>query len=211
MKDMIFVNDITAGRFIHFGTMAASLVSLFTIFSIALDRYMLTVHPFTHRVLVNGRRIAICIASIWLISLYYLIKASICGLHIVDSTMYFMIFTVIASLTGLIYLVTFFALRKQGRDISQNGQCRNRALQKKFFKTIAIVAFIQIFTNVPTTVAGSISTLSHGPRDVSRYGIAAVILYQILGLNFVVNPFLYIWRLKNYRRTFCLVFCRKPD
>ena len=43
-------------------------VSLLSIFSTAIYRYMLTVHPFKHRVLLNGRRIAIWIVSIWRLS-----------------------------------------------------------------------------------------------------------------------------------------------
>jgi hypothetical protein len=46
----------------------AMLVSLLSVFSIAIDRYVLTVHPFKHRVLLNGRRIAIWILSLWLLS-----------------------------------------------------------------------------------------------------------------------------------------------
>ena len=58
---------------------AVAWVSLFSIFSIAIDRYMLTVHPFTHRVLLNERRIAIWIALIWLFSLSLLAKSFVFG------------------------------------------------------------------------------------------------------------------------------------
>ena len=67
----------------------ALLASLFSIISIALDRYMLTVHPFKHRVLSTGKRVAIWIVSIWLLCLCPLLKGLIVGPDkLTDSTVY---------------------------------------------------------------------------------------------------------------------------
>jgi hypothetical protein len=211
MRDMIFVNNLEVTTFLEYAATTATLISVFSLFSVALDRYVLTVHPFTHRSLLNGRKIAVWIVSIWLLSSYYLIKGSIFGLHKVDGIIYLMIYIIVPSLSRLIYLVTFFALRKQGRDISQHGQFRNRTLQQEFLKTIIVVAFIQFFTLVPTTIAALISVVTDSPsgRLDGDSTIVRVISYQVYFLNFAINPFLYIWRLKNYRRTFCLVVCRK--
>ena len=205
MTDMIFVDKFFT---IFMCTSAtAALVSLFSIFSIAVDRYVLTVHPFIHRVHVNGRRIAIWIVLVWVLSLYFAIKVSIFGPSNTDAIIYFTIFITFASLTGLIYLVTFFSLRKQQRNITQHcRQGRNQTLQQEFLKTIIIVAFIQIFTLLPTTIAGLINILLILDADSS---IVGKILYQLYLLNFAINPCVYMWRLKNYRRTFCLVVNRK--
>ena len=186
---------------------AVAWVSLFSIFLIAIDRYMLTVHPFTHRVLLNERRIAIWIASNWLFSLSLLAKSFVFDNEKVHSIIFHTIFITFAVLTGLIYLITYFSLRKQGRDISQQRDSRNQSLQKDFLKTITIVAFIQILTLVPENIRG----LMHGLSLGGDSSFTEVILFQIYCLNFAINPFLYFWRLKNYRRTFCLVICRKAQ
>ena len=112
-------------------------------------------------------------------------------------------FIIIVVITSLIYVLIYFSLRKQRRDISQQKSSRNRALQEEFVKTIMIVAFIQIFTLVPTSVHG----LIHGwSRDSS---VINLIFFEMYFINFAINPFLYIWRLKNYRETFRLILCRK--
>ena len=184
----------------------ASSASLFSIFSIAIDLYILTVHPFKHRILLNGTKVAIWILSIWVLSLLYFIKDFVFGLHRLDFIILLSILIAVALLTALIYLVTFFSLRKQGRNITRHGrQGRNQILQQEFLKTIIIVAFIQIFTLLPTTIAGLISMLLFLEADTS---IIVKILYQLYVLNFAINPYLYMWRLKNYRRTFSLVFCK---
>jgi ABC-type Fe3+ transport system permease subunit len=178
-------------------------VSLLSIFSIAIDRYVLTVHPFKHRVLLNGRRIAIWIVSIWLLSLCLLVKYLAFGLNQMDNKIYDAIFIIIAVVSSLIYVLIYFSLRRQQRDISQQSRSRNRALQEEFVKTIMIVAFIQIFTLVPTSVHGLIYGWS---RDSS---VVNLIFFEMYFVNFAINPFLYIWRLKNYRKTFRLILCRK--
>ena len=131
-------------------------VSLLSIFSIAIDRYMLTVHPFKHRVLLNGRRIAIWIVSIWLLSLCPLVKYLAFGVNQMDGKIHDATFIIIVVVTSLIYVLIYFSLRRLQRHIFQQSRSRNRALQEAFVKTIMIVAFIQIFTLVPTSVHGLI-------------------------------------------------------
>ena len=180
-------------------------VSLFSVFSIAIDRYMLTVHPFTHRVFLNGRRIAVWITSIWLQGFCHLAIEFTFGQNSVKKKVFNSTFITVALLTGLIYLITFVSLKKQEKNISQRNQCQSRSIQREFLKTIIMVALIQIFTIVPP----SVGSLTNSFSRVGAVTIWDVIFLQMYSLNFAINPFLYIWRLKNYRRTFCLLFCSK--
>ena len=66
-----------------------------------------------------------------------------------------------------------------------------------------MLAVNQIFTLVPT----SGYCLIHGRSDDSP--VVNVIFFEMHLINFAINPFLYIWRLKNYRETFRLILCRK--
>ena len=168
------------------------MVSLFSIFSISIDRCMLTVHPFAHRVYLNGKRIAIWITLIWLVSFCHLVKEITYGPNKVDAK---------------IYLITYVTLRMQKKYFSQQSQCQNRALQQQFLKTIIIVALIEIFTIVPPSVGGLVNFFSRGGDST----VENAVFFQMYCLNFAINPFLYIWRLKNYRLTFCLVICRKAQ
>ena len=134
----------------HIGR-TAMFASLLSIFSTAIDRYILTVNPFKHRALLNGRRIAIWIVSIWLLSFSLLVKYLAFGVNQLDHKINDATFIIIAVITSLIYVSIYFSLRKQRRDISQQNHSGNRALQEEFVKTIMIVGFIQIFTLVPTS------------------------------------------------------------
>ena len=152
--------------------------SLLSIFSIAIDRYMLTVHPFKHRVLLNGRRIAIWIVSIWLLSLCPLVKYLAFGVNQMDGKIYDAIFIIIAVVTSLIYVLIYFSLRRQQRHISQQSRLRNRALQEAFVKTIMIVAFIQFFTLVPKSVYALIYRWS------DDFSVVYLIFFEMYLINF---------------------------
>ena len=187
----------------------AMMVSLFSIFSIAIDRYLLTVHPFKHRILLNRRKIAICIASIWLSCLCLLVEELIFNLdESADYKIYHIIFIIVASVTFCIYAVTYFSLKRQGREISQQqSQSQSRVLQEAFLKTIMIVTFIQISTLFPACIDGLYDGWSVSTGDLDECPIGGLILFLMYCLNFSMNPLLYIWRLKNYRQTFSIIFC----
>ena len=109
-------------------TRTAMFVSLLSIFSIAIDRYILTVHPFRHRVFLNGRRIAICIVSIWFLSFsLFMVKYLAFGVNQMDNKINDATFIIIVVITSLVYVLIYFSLRKQRRDISQQNRSRNRA------------------------------------------------------------------------------------
>ena len=186
------------------------LVSLFSIFSIAIHRYILTVHPFRHRALLNGKRIAIWISSIWLLCFCSLVKDLTFGpLYLIDRVLFNATFIVIASVTFFIYIFTYISLKKRGREISQQRtQSRNRVSEEEFLKTIIIVAFVQIITLAPTCIDRLITGWSVSYiDDIDNILMENMIFFEMYCLNFAINPFLYIWRLKNYRKTFLLLFC----
>ena len=206
---MIFIHKLSASVVMYISN-TAMLASMFSIFSIAIDRYMLTVHPFKHRVLLNGRRIAIWIFLIWLLCSCLLVAELIVGL---DQSMklliYHIIFVIIASVTSFIYVVTYFSLKKRERDISQlQSRSQNRILQETFLKTIMIVAFVQTSTIFPAVIDGIDDGWSVSRGDLDDFEIEDLIFFAMYCLNFSVNPSLYLWRLKNYRQTFRLVFCK---
>ena len=87
----------------------AMIVSLFSIISIAFDRYLLTVHPFKHRVLLNGRRIAFWNVSLWLVWSCAFVKELIYGPdNSTENIIYNTIYIIIVSVTFLIYSVVTF-------------------------------------------------------------------------------------------------------
>lgn len=184
---------------------AAVLISLFSLFSIAIDRYILTIYPFKHRVLITKRQTAIWIGSIWVISIFDMVIELIFGANEVYKQSREAVGIIIPWLTGIIYGKTYHSLRKEGRILSQQNRAQRQIhTQEKFLKTIIIVTFVQISALVPTTMYFLASGSSKESGPVIKF-----VFFQMYCLNFAINPFLYVWRLRNYRKTFRLIYCKK--
>ena len=189
-------------------------VSLATIFSIAVDRYLMVVHPFKHRYLMHGKKVVGWVGLIWLLSLCIPLKKIVFGNNTYDIQIISGLGMAITLCTGLAYAVTYFFLRQQARRLAAQDVlstvnfCHQARItkEKQFLKTIIIVSCIAVSTLLPLAV---FSTVVH-PRDSLNSASVAIlpcILVTIFYFNFVINPFIYVWRLPKYRRTFYLLYC----
>ncbi|CAB3980910.1 5-hydroxytryptamine receptor 1A [Paramuricea clavata] len=91
-------------------------LSMLTIFSIALDRYLMITYPFKHRFLMSGKKMAIWIALIWFLSAVHLVKSIVIPKEN-DVTTVRGIVLALVLFTALLYGKTYFALRKQARSM----------------------------------------------------------------------------------------------
>ena len=90
--------------------------SMLTIFSIALDRYLMITYPFKHRFLMSGKKMAIWIAFIWFLSSVHPVK-NIFIRNENDVNAKPGVGLVFILFTAVLYGKTYFALRKQARSM----------------------------------------------------------------------------------------------
>ena len=117
--------------------------------------------------------------------------------------------------SAAIYGVTYFKLRKQTRnsvfDESANTNRRvyaSRMLkEKKFLTTIIVIASIHVVCMVPFLILYQLVILP-GLLEEPLAQIIMIIRSSLFYCNFSVNPFIYVARLTNYRKTFYLLYCR---
>ena len=91
--------------------------SMTTIFSIALDRFLMITYPFKHRILMSKRRMAVWIAIIWFVSSVHAVKR-IFVTSDNDGRIKPGIGSVLIILTGILYCKTYLALRRQNKSMA---------------------------------------------------------------------------------------------
>ena len=155
-------------------------MSVFSIFAIAIDRYMITVRPFFHRAVLNGKQTSFWVVIIWIVSSVPLAKYLAYGNHSHDDVSYHVVTVAFASLSNLIYEWTYFSLRKRKHAVFSK-YLRSRDVREEFLKTITTVAFTQFVTLVPANL-GSIF-LSEGNGNVDLISISSVIFSQLYSLS----------------------------
>jgi hypothetical protein len=90
--------------------------SMLTIFSIALDRYLMITYPFKHRFLMSGGKMGIWIALIWFLSSVHPVKKIFIH-NENDVNAKPGVGSVSVLFTAVLYGKTYFALRKQARSM----------------------------------------------------------------------------------------------
>ena len=86
--------------------------SILSVFSIALDRYLMIKYPLKHRVLMSGHKMAIWIASVWFLSSVHPVKKMFITSDLDSLVPPTACFILIIS-TALLYCKTFFLWRNR--------------------------------------------------------------------------------------------------
>ena len=199
--------------------------SILTIFSIAVDRYMVTVHPFKHRIWMNGKKSALWICSNWVLCTIHPTQRAIFGYKSYDMRISSSIGFILMAISCILYAKTYRTLRKNAQMMNDNLPGRpefvkkaermsgtksafkiRQAREQKFLTTIVIIACIAFVTFLPSVVQRQVYSGSHVVIENQRGRLIQSILIAIMSVNFAANPFIYYLRLEKYRKTFKILY-----
>ena len=184
-------------------------VSLVSIASISIDRFLLVAYPIKHHILMNGKVIILWLAAIWIVSCTLPLK----GLFY-DRKNNEIIGVIIIITSVVIYACTYWKLRKQAKNIALQNSSESRAQEirilkeKKFLNTIILIACVAFLSTVPSMVFFQISESLTRWNDILVEIFIEIFMF-IFYANFAVNPIIYVIRLPNYRKTFYLLYWRR--
>ena len=187
--------------------------SLVSILSISIDRYFMVAFPIRHHVLMDGKATVLWLAAVWIVSCTLPILRVCDGLHRRDHRIQQHTFgTVVIILSVIFYVLTYYKLKKQSKNIALQNSNDSRAQKKRilkekqFLKTIVLIASFAFICIVPSMV---IFQLYYW---LGKRSSAVMMLRKLFILffytNFLVNPFIYVIRLPNYRKTFRILYCK---
>ena len=195
-----------------------AIVSCFTIASTSVDRLLMIVYPIKHRSWITNKTIAIWLSCVWLVSLFYFSKRYIISVKMnqYEDALYLGSLATLFVVTGIAYTIVCIVLKKQSRNIMEHNESnRNRAgelrllKEKRFLKTIILIALVAVFACAPGWILlylfeYKIMSLKH-----RGYLILLKMFTLFMGINFAINPLIYILRFPNYRKTFKIIYCRQ--
>ena len=191
-------------------------VSCVSIASISIDRFLMIAYPIKHRILMEGRVMILWLTVIWVGSSALPSLSLLRGHQRNDLNAVFIFRLTFIVLSAGVYSWTYRKLKTQSRNITSQNSSATRAQEirtkkeKRFLKTIIMIACIAFFSLVPTNVFFVLHAARRGESNLaSRIGeqTSLCIFYG----NFAVNPLIYVLRLPNYRKTFHLVYCRRAS
>ena len=188
--------------------------SCVSIASISIDRFIMVAYPINYRNSIKGKLMFCWIGGIWLASCVFPTLSSIPGPNktIVKAKYSFNVAAILISM--VMYTSTYYKLKKQSRNMALQNCSESRAheirimKEKRFLKTIIIIACVAFLCLVPSNVSFLIFSLRPKGKDLPSMLRERALLY-IFYLNFAVNPLIYVLRLPSYRKTFFMLYCRR--
>ena len=182
---------------------------------LALERYVSIAYPLWHKVKVTSRLCYIWIAVVWLVNCIYTGIFCAFSTHVdVLITAYPVAFYLA---TVFIYLLAFISIRKQRLSLSTDvtkSESVKRMLkvrlrnEKRFLTTIFIVNVVLVFGIIPTVIGSHFIYKADGSQENTTRLVLPITIILFF-LNMAANPFLYIWRLPKYRKTFFVLYSCK--
>ena len=198
-----------AGRFIYVITYPSVTV-------LALERYISIAYPLWHQVNVTSRVCKTWIALVWFInSIYIGLFTPLSFKFDIDVSRAETVYPAVFYLaTVFIYLLAFTAIRKQTFTLSADttkSESARRMMnlrsknQNRFLTTIFIINIVLTFGFMPMVIGMHFVCKS---REI--FSALTTVMSGLFLLSMAANPFLYIWRLPKYRKTFLVMYnCKK--
>ena len=193
-------------------------VSLLSITSISIDRFLIVAYPVKYRTIMTGKVMVPWLTAIWIVSCVIpaWTKFSESESSTKISERAHLAFSVILIiLSSVMYSSTYYKLKRQSGNIALQNSTETRAQgirmlkEKRFLKTIIIIQCVTFICVVPSLVFFLIMHVITPEFQRTVSFLALALPTYLLQINFAVNPLIYFLRLPNYRKTFYAMYCRK--
>ena len=191
-------------------------VSLLSLTALSLERYLAIIHPAIYRRMLSPLRVFFCSVLVWILSiLFTMIYFS------VEYNIYRFIFAnTVLAVTIAVLIFTNAKILKYLRHQIQQWDALHESTEEnlimkqlmmwetKMTKTLVIAISLFLAFYLPSCVFIYIinfctdcnCTFIHWIRDIQ---------FLLVMANSAVNPFVFPWRMENFRRAFrCIVKCR---
>ena len=171
--------------------------SFFLLMFFAIERYIATKHPFKSGTILTRKRIFLACLLCWAAAIG-------CALPIILRSQEFIItlygileFSVLVMI--LFQLLIIKGIKEASRHLEDGS--KRKAHMKNISTTIIILIFVLMVTAFPYFIAKQIEFLNRDYPNLftELAGMFPYYYFPVGCLNFIVNPFIYAWRLRDYR------------
>ncbi|XP_078358856.1 adenosine receptor A3-like [Oculina patagonica] len=207
-------------------------ISILTVVALSVDRYLAIKLSWKYKALITVRKVIACNILIWLFcGIFEASHSIITGteeiFHSVD--LHLQTTVPLATLCA-VYAATYIEFRRYSRNVvfvhaNTGGRSRvfvrNMALEKKIVLTVVLIIIVLFIALSPYLIVTNLEEQCHGVENsgiCSELGfiVTRALSVPMLCISCALNPFLYAWRIPQYRqalrsvgRTICVRFRRR--
>ncbi len=200
---------VDAGRIVGAFAMTASFL---IVFAFTVTQYVVVKSPLKYGRLVTKKKVLISVAVI------YLYSATFWCLHLmgvpplVQSIMELFIHSYLVAIVNIVFYVLLHSAMKKKTAAAKSlqGEAGNREsskhiqVQRNFVRVNFMLLAVLIVCNMPAAVVWTIRLFIEDNKTVpsAKTYIANLMVDNVLYMKFLLDPFVYAWRMVKYREAF---------
>ena len=196
----------------HVGVVT-NIVSVCTISALSVERFYAISFPLRHKVHFRKGTVQAFLVGCWLYAVLFA-----CLSPVLSYSEFFLVYihvhgTIPLICLPLVYWKTYAALRSHNIQVGnlstvqrQPRELIHRNRERKLVSAILLVLVLFYTTFMPSYIANNMSALRPSFFESQSLTLFYGLSYVILLLNCIFNPFIYSWRIPQYRRAFKAVF-----
>ena len=201
-------------------------ISILTVVALSIDRYLAIKLSWKYKLLITVRKVILCNALIWLFcgifeASHSIINGSEGLFHSVDLHLQT---TIPLAILCAVYAATYIKFRRYSRNVvfvraNEGGRSRvfvrNITLEKKIVLTVVLIIIVLFVSLSPYLIVTNLEEHCHGTENSGLcneigFIITRALSVPMLCVSCAANPFLYAWRIPQYRqalRAVCRTTC----
>ena len=192
-------------------------ISILTVVALSVDRYLAIKLPLKYKALITTRKVVVCNTVIWLFCGVFEASHSTGGseevFHSVD--LHLQTTVPLVSLCA-IYAATYIEFRRHSRNMvfvraenTDSGRSRvfvrNIRLEKKIILTVVLIILVLFISIAPYLIVNNLEEQcleeeGNGVCNELGFVITKALSVPMFCVSCAVNPFLYAWRIPQYRQ-----------
>lgn len=209
---------------------ATVMVSVLTVFGMCVERWLAIVYPFKSGSIITKQITLYFCIGVWIIC-----AGVATSIHFLPKIMLFVLsclMEVLLIIIAILYLVILRYFRRAQQQTSavekvtptpprraeideesakpkRTKFTKRAAIETQLLMVVSILVLILLVTFIPYNLGTQIhyGYLLFSNRPHPEVQVFMRYFFPIKFLNFLINPFVYAWRLDQYRKSFALVVC----
>ena len=203
--------------------------SVFILTMFAVERFVAVAFPYTYRALITVRKIAIGCAFCWVLGIITSCLELAVDRDLYDVIFFYITFVLPLATMSFTYCATCCLMKIKaermyqqrngsGNKLRERGSARKEKMskqsaemQKQLMKTASLIIIVFAISLVPFWSFTAIRRYCKGCTEqkwfIAGYRFSIPVLYS----NSALNPLLYAWRMRPYRRSFQVLFGKKQN
>lgn len=197
----------------HHISLVAMNCSFIIVLSFTIAQFIVVISPLKYAQKVTKCRVIVCIIGIYAYAILLTLLPKM-GVHRDSLLKFDTIFhsIILTYLIIIFYVLLFITFKKKAaasrslqEDQRTEGRGRRTCLERKFIVVNFFLVAILFLCSQPVTILGMVSLYSSEDPNSPEFLIASLIVENVLYLKFLLDLFLYAWRIPKYRQALKII------